>query len=354
MKRNGDTGDKRTWHIGGKQVNRDQDAERYKGFGRRKAIEMEGEGELSERPIEVAPVQETNLIDTSSESMDGPSSSYIAGLAGLDLSAPSGLNNGIRATNSESGLADEPSPTPSQLLYATARKTVLTHGAEKWLNRLMYNSEGILFEDDQIQVGIKSEFHGHLGRIALFFGNKISVSLASFTATIDVEDTAALGVTSKIPTSTLGGMSQIQQLIHVECKNVFGAPPILNISYLAGSLQTLALQLPVYLIKFLEPVQLGSGDFFDRWKQIGGTPREAQTIFGIVLSDGQVDIARNRKVVAGIGFGVLDSIDPNPNNIVAAGVLHMSSGGKVGCLLRLEPNTEAKVSRVHSELNERG
>lgn len=36
-------------------------------------------------------------------------------------------------------------------------------------------------------------------------------------------------------------------------------------------------------------------------------------------------------------------IDPNPLNAVAAGVLHMSAGGKVGCLLRLEPNKDAKV-----------
>jgi AP-2 complex subunit alpha len=351
MKRNGDTGDKRTWHIGGKQVNRDQDAERYKGFGRTKVRDVQSEEESQSSSSEVAPTQEINLIDTGAESLSGAPNDIMAGLAGLDLSEPTASGQ-IASMNAESRLVSEPSSTaysaalPTKLLSTTARKTVLTHGADKWLNRLAYNSEGILFEDDQIQVGIKSEFHGHLGRIAIFFGNKISVSLESFTATIDVEDTAALAVTSKIPTSTLAGMSQIQQLVHVECKNVFGAEPVLNISYLAGSLQTLALRLPVYLIKFLEPVQLGSSDFFERWKQIGGPPREAQKIFAIVLDGGQVDVARNRKVVAGTGFGVLDGIDPNPNNIVAAGVLHMSTGGKVGCLLRLEPNTEARVSSV--------
>lgn len=39
-------------------------------------------------------------------------------------------------------------------------------------------------------------------------------------------------------------------------------------------------------------------------------------------------------------------IDPNPVNAVAAGVLHMSAGGKVGCLLRLEPNKDAKLCRL--------
>lgn len=139
-------------------------------------------------------------------------------------------------------------------------------------------------------------------------------------------------------------MSQMQQLVHVECKDIFDSPPILNISYLAGSLQTITLRLPIFLTKFVEPVQLGQADFFERWKQIGGPPREAQKIFPIKVDAGKVDTVKNRKVVDGACFGLLDGIDPNPNNIVAAGVLHMSTAGKVGCLLRLEPNTEAKVS----------
>jgi len=43
---------------------------------------------------------------------------------------------------------------------------------------------------------------------------------------------------------------------------------------------------------------------------------------------------------------VLEGIDPNPANLVAAGVLHTSVDGKVGCLLRLEPNREAKLCRL--------
>lgn len=44
--------------------------------------------------------------------------------------------------------------------------------------------------------------------------------------------------------------------------------------------------------------------------------------------------------------GPCPQIDPNPVNAVAAGVLHMSSAGKVGCLLRLEPNKDAKLCRL--------
>lgn len=228
----------------------------------------------------------------------------------------------------------------------------ITHGADKWLSRLVYNSEGVLYEDAQLQVGVKCEFHGHLGRVALYFGNKVPVALESFTATVSVDQGDddegdgkahdALKVTlPKIPTPHISALSQVQQLVHVECRDLFTHPPLLHISYLAGSLQTLTLRLPVWPTKFVEPVKLDAAAFFERWKQIGGAPREAQQIFPIPA--GGVDTEKNRRVVGGARLGVLEGIDPNPNNVVAAGVLHMSTGGKVGCLLRVEPNAEAKV-----------
>lgn len=299
----------------------------------------------------------------------------LAGLEGLDMS---GNNNSslLAAEATESGagaplidhgqLVDSPvrstfaaapaSPTsPIQdrngsvqatSTPVTAPAPVLTPGYEKQFHRLCYSTEGVLFEDNQLQIGIKSEYHGHQGRIALFFGNKISVGFKSFTVTVKSQSPEALIVTiPKMSSSSLGAMSQVQQVIQMECKDYFSSPPILKVSYLAGSMQELTLRLPVLSHKFVEPVQLASNDFFERWKQIGGAPREAQKIFSFKLGkDGNVDTVRNRKVVAGSRLQVLEGIDPNPVNIVAAGVLHTSSSGKVGCLLRLEPNKEAKVS----------
>lgn len=216
---------------------------------------------------------------------------------------------------------------------------------DRWHERLTYSTDGVLFEDVQLQIGVKSEYHGHLGRVALYFGNKMSQALTSFTATVDGVDPEALSVTfTKIPQTLIHPTSQSQQLLQVECKNIFTAPPVLQVSFVAGSLQTHRIRLPIVMSKFFEPVRLGSEDFFDRWKLIGGPPREAQLVFPIKLdSNGNVDSAKQRAVVNGSRFQILDSVDPNPSNIVAAGVLHMSASGKVGCLLRVEPNRDAKV-----------
>lgn len=42
-------------------------------------------------------------------------------------------------------------------------------------------------------------------------------------------------------------------------------------------------------------------------------------------------------------MSALDGIDPNPDNFVSAGILN-TKAVLVGCLLRLEPNMEKKVS----------
>ncbi|GJN88097.1 hypothetical protein Rhopal_001053-T1 [Rhodotorula paludigena] len=343
LKKTGDTHDKRTWHIGGKEVNQGQDAARYQGFGRRKGRDALGVTAGHEAlGSSAAPTPGTIADD----------------LLGLDMSAPS---NGVDSppdspVESRTPAAATSPVTATKPLLPTATGTTSTptprkqvsHGADKWLTRLQYNSEGVLWEDAQLQVGVKCEFHGHLGRIALYFGNKISVALESFTMTVESDDDDALRVTfPKIPTAEISALSQVQQLVHVECRELFTTPPLLHISYLAGSLQTLTLRLPVWPTKFVEPVKLDAAAFFERWKQIGGAPREAQQIFPIVLdASGKVDSVKNRRVVGGTRLGVLDGIDPNPNNVVAAGVMHMSSGGKVGCLLRLEPNAEAKLCRL--------
>lgn len=44
----------------------------------------------------------------------------------------------------------------------------------------------------------------------------------------------------------------------------------------------------------------------------------------------------------GFGFQLLESVDPNPENFVCAGIVH-SRNVQVGCLLRLEPNKQAQV-----------
>lgn len=92
----------------------------------------------------------------------------------------------------------------------------------------------------------------------------------------------------------------------------------------------------------MDAAELSAEDFFKRWKQIGGAPREAQRIFGLVNKNRTMSMEFVRRVVHGFKWGILDGVDPNPKNLVGATVLH-TTDGKFGCLLRLEPNLDTQV-----------
>lgn len=308
-KKHGATEDKRTWVHGGKDVNQDREAKAKRST-------------TADRPT-------NGSVDPAGTG----TSDVITSLQGLDLSGPSSVP-------SQAGASSAVLAKPN-----IAQHIAVGTNVDRWFEKLTYTNEGVLYEDVQIQVGIKSRYQGHIGQLAVYMGNKISVPLTGFTTKVDVDDPEALSITfAKMPATMVGPRSQSQQILHVECKKVFTTAPIMTISFLAGSHQTIALRLPVVLTKFFEPVILGASDFFERWRLIGGPPREAQGIFPINLtSSGELNHDRHKEVISGQQLSILPDVDPNLNNLVSAGVLHTSADGKVGCLLRLEPNRDAKV-----------
>ncbi|KAI6047637.1 adaptin N terminal region-domain-containing protein [Pisolithus marmoratus] len=299
-----DTEDKRTWIHGGREMNLEQ--QQITTLVRSKQAEL--------------PANESTTASGAADS-----TTVLTALTGLNLTIPSEVG--------ESGAAPRLTVGPS---------------IDKWYKKLTYSAEGVLYEDVQIQIGIKSRFQGYLGQLAIYFGNKVSAPLTSFTSTVYVSDSEALSATfAKIPANVLAPRTQSQQLLQVECKKVFTSPPILTVSFLAGAHQSISIRLPINVSKFFEGVKFGQADFFERWKLIGGSPRESQGVFPISLdAAGHIDISQNRRIVSGNHFEILEGIDPNPSNIVGAAVLHTSDDGKVGCLLRLEPNREAKLCRL--------
>lgn len=44
-------------------------------------------------------------------------------------------------------------------------------------HRFICKNNGVLFENELIQVGVKCEFKRNLGRLGLFYGNKTSIPL---------------------------------------------------------------------------------------------------------------------------------------------------------------------------------
>ncbi|KMU91376.1 AP-2 complex subunit alpha [Coccidioides immitis H538.4] len=261
--------------------------------------------------------------------------------------------NGISGTNgaSKTGASSDLLGLDLAASDATAPNLAsAAHLSPDWdigFNRLFFVDEGVLFEDAQIQVGLRSEYRGHLGVCKLYFTNKSSFSIGSFTTTLDNPSPTGLKVDTKsLPEPDVLPASQTQQTVCFECLGPFTKAPTIRISYLAGALQAYTLQLPVLMHRYMDASGLASDDFFKRWRQIGGGPLESQSTFGLVnIKNRTINEASTRQIVEGFKWKILPGVDPNPKNIVGCAV-YQAESRKTGCLMRLEPNYEKMMYRI--------
>ncbi|KAI5462244.1 adaptin N terminal region-domain-containing protein [Mariannaea sp. PMI_226] len=314
------TSDRRTWVVGGKDANTDATE-----------LNMAKTGALKRTFSSTAPMNGNTNGANGANGANGHANGA-SDLAGLDMNAPS---------------PSEPKMLKAPNLASAAH---LSPGWEHGYNRLLVKADGVLYEDGQLQIGIRSEYRGQMACLITYFKNKTPAVMGSFTTTLDLDESEKSNLTwdvKNLPDSSISPGGQSQQVVMFESKKVFEKSPTVRISYLAGALQALTLKLPVTIHKFMDPAELSAEDFFKRWKQIGGAPREAQGVFG-VSKPGQREITESfvLKTVEGFRWKLLDMVDPNPKNVVGASVLHTSEGGKFGCLMRLEPNYSTQMIRL--------
>ncbi|XP_054706198.1 AP-2 complex subunit alpha-2-like [Uloborus diversus] len=276
------------------------------------------------------------------------------------------MNNSQPATTGDLlGIASSPTapqphaaPTTNDLLVDvfgdlapnTPSSPTLAPGAvvisnEEGLYKLVCKNNGILFENDLLQIGVKSEFRQNLGRIGLFYGNKTPLQFHSFTSNVSCSDTLSkrINIQFKPVESTIDAGAQVQQQLNVECIDDFSEKPVLTVQFMYSNvLQKLNMKLPVIINKFFEPTIMNSEAFFTRWKNLNNPSQEAQRIFKAKYP---MDTEITKTKLSGFGFQLLDGIDPNPDNFCCAGIIH-TSAVQVGCLLRLEPNRQAQMYRL--------
>ncbi|XP_044300401.1 AP-2 complex subunit alpha-1 isoform X6 [Varanus komodoensis] len=223
--------------------------------------------------------------------------------------------------------------------------TGLVPGAEENFLRFVCKNNGVLFENQLLQIGVKSEFRQNLGRMYLFYGNKTSVQFQSFTPTVSYPGDlqSQLNIQTKAVEPLVEGGAQVQQVLNIECLSDFTEAPLINIKFrYGGTLQNLTLKLPITVNKFFQATEMQSQDFFQRWKQLSLPQQEAQKIF---KANHPMDSEVTKAKLLGFGSALLEKVDPNPDNYVGAGIIQ-TKALQVGCLLRLEPNAQAQMYRL--------
>ncbi|XP_016061529.1 PREDICTED: AP-2 complex subunit alpha-1 [Miniopterus natalensis] len=262
--------------------------------------------------------------------------------------APSGAGNLLVDVSSDGPVA-QPSlgPTPEEAFLSSGPEDIgpPIPEADELLNKFVCKNNGVLFENQLLQIGVKSEFRQNLGRMYLFYGNKTSVQFQNFTPTVvhpgDLQ--TQLAVQTKRVAAQVDGGAQVQQVLNIECLRDFLTPPLLSVRFrYGGAPQSLTLKLPVTINKFFQPTEMAAQDFFQRWKQLSLPQQEAQKIF---KANHPMDAEVTKAKLLGFGSALLDNVDPNPENFVGAGIIQ-TKALQVGCLLRLEPNAQAQMYRL--------
>ncbi|KAG3256538.1 AP-2 complex subunit alpha-1 isoform X2 [Marmota monax] len=262
--------------------------------------------------------------------------------------APAGAGNLLVDVFSD-GPTAQPSlgPTPEQAFLSPGPEDIgpPIPEADELLNKFVCKNNGVLFENQLLQIGVKSEFRQNLGRMYLFYGNKTSVQFQNFSPTVvhpgDLQ--TQLAVQTKRVAAQVDGGAQVQQVLNIECLRDFLTPPLLSVRFrYGGAPQSLTLKLPVTINKFFQPTEMAAQDFFQRWKQLSLPLQEAQKIF---KANHPMDAEVTKAKLLGFGSALLDNVDPNPENFVGAGIIQ-TKALQVGCLLRLEPNAQAQMYRL--------
>ncbi|RHY28003.1 hypothetical protein DYB32_006334 [Aphanomyces invadans] len=169
----------------------------------------------------------------------------------LGLSSPTNHNQQPRQGN-DNGVGD--------VFRGKSNSGVDPNKLAAWFNKIVATNQGVLFENDVIQIGVKQEFRGSQGRLGLFYGNKSSQPLTGLS--LNVKNVPSLRTQVEEVAKELAPKQQLKQQVMVECMQPFIQPAEAVFTYTSGSQQTsLDLKLPCVATSFLEPVKLGLDDF---------------------------------------------------------------------------------------------
>ncbi|KDO23714.1 hypothetical protein SPRG_10492 [Saprolegnia parasitica CBS 223.65] len=239
-------------------------------------------------------------------------------------------------------------PTPVDIFGGGPPSAVDPAQLASWFNKIVATNQGVLYESDLIQIGVKQEFRGSQGRLSLFYGNKSACPLTNVSAS--VKPVPFLRVQAEELAREVGPKQQLKQQIMLECMQPFVSPAELSVAFtLNGSSVAFDVKLPCVATSFLEPVKLSGDDFQKRWVALEGQGREQQDVF---VAANKMDVQANVKLLTEVmKFGLVEGGDPSGGLALAATFrtgTTAPTGDKisVGCLAKLESNPQANSYRL--------
>ncbi|KAK9939922.1 hypothetical protein M0R45_016602 [Rubus argutus] len=196
---------------------------------------------------------------------------------------------------------------------------------------LCLKDSGVLYEDPNIQIGIKAEWRLHQGCLVLFLGNKNTSPLVSVQAIILPPSHFKMEL-SLVP-ETIPPRAQVQCPLEVVNLRPSRDVAVLDFSYKFGhNMVNVKLRLPAVLNKFLQPIPVSAEEFFPQWRPLSGPPLKLQEV---VRGVKPLPLAEMANLLNSFRLMVCPGLDPNPNNLVAS-TTFCSESTRMLCLARIE------------------
>ncbi|XP_065865047.1 AP-2 complex subunit alpha-1-like isoform X2 [Euphorbia lathyris] len=197
---------------------------------------------------------------------------------------------------------------------------------------LCLKDSGVLYEDPNIQIGIKADWRAQQGRLVLFLGNKNTSPLNSVQAVI--LPPAHLKMELSLVPDTIPPRAQVQCPLEVLNVHPSRDVAVLDFSYKPGNnLVNVKLRLPAVLNKFFQPILVTADEFFPQWRSLSGPPLKLQEV---VRGVRPLPLAEMANLFTSFRLMVCPGLDPNPNNLVASTTFYSESTRPMLCLARVE------------------
>ncbi|CAK0893064.1 unnamed protein product [Prorocentrum cordatum] len=159
--------------------------------------------------------------------------------------------------------------SPPRASWPSGRSDTLPDtNSEKYRSLCLVN-DAVLYEDRLLQIGVKAEYSGSEGRLAVYFANKGATALQAFGVQYIVNDPNSLRLDAAPVSQQLNAGQQVVQMVSVVCLGPFCEPPWLRLRYILADASPWRGQMrfPIVLPKFMTGLELTPSQFFADWRR---------------------------------------------------------------------------------------
>ena len=202
---------------------------------------------------------------------------------------------------------------PAQQQQQRKRFLEPTVNVEECVRKLLAQDSGVLYEDAELQIGIKSKWQGSRGRLALYLGNKTEKNVQFSLSGRRIEVKTQL---APVP-QDIGSKMQAQCQMQCACYGVFVNAPKLVVAFDGRDiLPRRASDSRGEILSVGEQTQ--PQDFFAKWHQMSAIAQKQNVIDVNAQCAGLSNVCN---VLQNAKWTIHEGLDPNPANAVFASVL---------------------------------